>query len=330
MIERSLAIGLILLLGNWSSAIAAQPLSRRDRSQLGCEPIGRVVSNGDHRLAAGSLVCARDRLQPINRGFVEVLCYINPKNFLRLQGGVVSNKCKPEAKKVRPCTPQNRSFCDKPKGPEEEGNRPTLINPYSSSILSNRPELSWYPVKGATSYTVEVSGEGVNWRKTVVETQLLYPKEQPDFGFGNAYKVEIIANVGDSSISASTAVLNTLTQSEAEQIRTAVKQIKSLNLPEDEAAFDLDVVYRSQDLLTEAIGVLKARIQADSRNPIVYRVLGDRYLEVGLPDYAKREYTIATRLAQTANDVAELAKAQAGLKQAELYSQLPTRRNAAQ
>ena len=63
---------------------------------------------------------------------------------------------------------------------------------------------------------------------------------------------------------------------------------------------------------------------------MLYRVLGDRLLEVGLPEEAKREYTRATLLAKRADNSTELAKAQAGLQRIQLYSQLPTRTNGSQ
>lgn len=326
----SATIALILLLLDWSSAFSQlASVTRRDSRQLRCEqPIGRVLSNGDSRLAAGSLLCKGDRLQPANGATVQVLCYLN-REVLQLGSGVVSNKCVPlsEQHQAQQCTPQSRANCPRRKGPGEERNTPTLLNPYSSALLNTRPYLSWYAMAGATSYTVQVKGKDVNWERTVSKNALPYPQEQPAMQYGNVYKVTVIANQGDSPVTASSSVLIVSPESEVQQVRATVKQIQNLNLPQDETAFDLDTVYMSQDLLTEAINTLKARIQAGSQNPTLYRILGDRYLEAGLPDSAKREYTTAAVLAKKADNLAELTKAQAGLKRAALYSQLPTRTN---
>jgi predicted Zn-dependent protease len=174
---------------------------------------------------------------------------------------------------------------------------------------------------------VKFNSEGIGWQKTVTDTKLTYPTQKPALRAGSVTKVTIIANFGNSYLSESNAILNLLTSSEAKQVRAAIERIKSLNLSPDERAFDLNAVYRSQDLLTEAINTLKARTSAGSNNPTIYRILGDRYLEAGLPFYAKQQFTTAAALAQKAENEAELALAQAGLKRAKLYSQLPTKMN---
>ncbi len=67
-----------------------------------------------------------------------------------------------------------------------------------------------------------------------------------------------------------------------------------------------------------------------SRNPTLYRVLGDRYLRAWLTNEAKRQYTKAFEIAKSSNNSKELQKAQEGLKMVKFYNQLPTRRNGAQ
>ncbi|WP_225226312.1 hypothetical protein [Komarekiella delphini-convector] len=106
-----------------------------------------------------------------------------------------------------------------------------------------------------------------------------------------------------------------LPQSDAKQILDAVKQIKSLKLPPDEAAFlDLDAIFMSRRLLNETIETLKIRKAAGSQNPVLYRTLGDRYVEARLPEEAYREYTIAVQLAQSNGNLDELEKVQERLK----------------
>jgi tetratricopeptide (TPR) repeat protein len=146
--------------------------------------------------------------------------------------------------------------------------------------------------------------------------------------FGNAYKITILAKQNSSAIKASVAAVNLLPQQDAQQVMGIVKQINNLGIPKDEAAFlDLDRVYMAKNLLNETIETLKSQVKAGSQNPALYRVLGDRYLEAGLPEEAKREYIRATTLAKRVDNSAELAKAQAGLQRVALYSQLPTKIN---
>ena len=290
MVSRIASIASMLLFLDCASAWSQpQPVVKRT-----CEPIARVLSAGDRTLKPGSLLCQGDRLQPVNNGTVAVLCYINRTVLQLLQGSIsdAASKCVPQAIQAK------RSDYLNPKGPGENAHAPALRRPYSSAILDPRPLLSWDAVRGATSYTVQVKGKGVNWSDEVRSNLLPYPHQQPDLQFGNAYKVTVIANQGNSPVLASSSVLILSSVKEAQQLMSIIKQIKILNLSPDDLAIDLGIAYMSQDLLTEAINVLEARIKAGTQNPTLYRLLGDRYLEAGLPDEAKREYTAATTLAQ--------------------------------
>lgn len=328
MIVRSAKLALILIFWDWSNVLA-QPLSTTAHKRQ-CKPIARVLNNNDRHWTGGSLLCESDRLYPEPGKKVEVFCYANG-TVLRLGNGTDWDRCvsmrKQQVRQAQ-CTYENRLNCPKVKGPGEQRNTPALIAPYSSTLLNQKPNFSWYSVAGATSYLVQVSGVGVNWEEEVKNPHLSYPREQPAMQFGNAYKITIIAKQKGSAIKASVAAVNLLPQHDARQVIRIVKQINKLDIPKDEAAFlDLDRVYMAKNLLHETIETLKSQVKAGSRNPTLYRVLGDRYLEAGLPGKAKHEYITATTLAKRVDNSAELAKAQAGLQRIALYSQLPTRIN---
>ena len=327
MIIRSTKLALILIFLGWTNVLA-QPASKTVHKRQ-CKPIARVLNNNDQYWTVRSLLCEGDWLDPQPGKKVEVFCYANGV-VLRLANGAVSNQCvlipKQQAQQAQ-CKYDNRLNCPKVKGPSDR-DTPALIVPYSSTLLNQKPNFSWYSVASATSYKVQVTGMGVNWEKEVVTTDLLYPQEQPAMRFGNAYKITIIAIQNGSPTKASVAALNLLPQQDAQQVRKIVKQINNLGIPKDEAAFlDLDRLYMSKNLLHETIGSLESRVKTGSRNPTLYRVLGDRYLEAGLPESAKREYTRATTWAKRVDNSAELAKAEAGLQRVAIYSQLPTRTN---
>ncbi|MBE9016111.1 hypothetical protein IQ272_08170 [Chroococcidiopsidales cyanobacterium LEGE 13417] len=321
----SLSIALLLVFLDGSIAVAQASSPRQSANQLKCTPIGRVLNNSDRDLKAGSLICPGDRLQPKSGRTVEVLCYFN-QQILQLKGGNATNQpngCLPRATRFKPCTPENRSACPKFKGPGEGNNNPAIISPYSSALLNRRPTISWYAVTHATSYTVQVSGQGVDWQVVVKDRVLTYPKNQSALQFGNAYKITVIANRNDSAVSASTSVVNLVPENNAQKIAARIKQIHNLSLPKDEAAFlDLDAIYMSQNLLSETINTLNGRAKAGSRNPTLYRMLGDRYLEAGLPQEAKREYATAVQLAAAVNNSTELAKARIGLRLANAIASL--------
>ncbi len=329
MILRSATIASTLFFLSWSSALGQTPSSSTVKSQGRCtQPIGRVINNGDGRFAAGSLLCKGDTLQPVPSAKVEVLCYLNRK-VLWLGKGSVFGQCLPlvEQQQTLQCTRHSRAKCPVRKGPAEGNNAPVLIAPYSSMVLNTQPELTWTRVAGATSYQVIVSGFGVNWSETVVrDSYLAYPQTQSQLKFGNAYKITIIANKGDSPMVASVTIINVINENQAQQVKKIVQRLNDLNLSQDEAAYlDLDSVYMSYGLLSESIELLTTRVEAGSETPEVYTSLGDRYLEAGLPNQAKPLYQEAIKLAKRINNISQVEQAKAGLRKIEFYSQLPTR-----
>ncbi|KST63558.1 hypothetical protein [Mastigocoleus testarum] len=103
-------------------------------------------------------------------------------------------------------------------------------------------------------------------------------------------------------------------QQEAQEINDTVKQVQSLNLTPDQEARDLDTIFMSQDLLTQAIQVLQKRIDASTNDPTLHRLLGDRYLQAGFPQKARPLYVKAKSLAQENANKAEQRLAQQGLE----------------
>lgn len=286
---------------------------------------GKVMSSGDRYLPLGSLLCPGDQIHPENGATVTVICYLNRKILYINQNNFsdAANKCAPpqvtEVDKYR-CTNIKPQNCPTTlKGPDDENSvpRPRLISPYISGgrILTTRPSISWRAVPGASSYTVKMEGNNVNWQIQVNNTVLPYPKEQYQLKFGSTYRITVLAYQGNSLISYAPLVVSVLPEKEQLEIGSLVKQINELKIPPDEAAVkDLDTIYMSKNLVNESIDTLKARVAAGSKNPEIYRVLADRYLEAGLPDKAFSEYTTAIMLAKSSNNFKELSKVQEGLK----------------
>lgn len=319
-----------LFLGANSVFVGATPL-RHNVTGIKCSPIGRVINNAGKSFPDGSLVCNGAHLNIAPGRRIGFLCYSN-KSILTLKtGDDLSKKCTSQrvAMMMR-CSPEYRKACRSRKGLGEE-NKPELIRPYDSVLLDNRPTLSWYAMPGADSYTIEVNGVGLHWEEKVKgTTTVAYPPEQPSMGYGNAYKVTVIANRNDSPLndySYSQRVFNLLPDNKAKEITTLVKHIKSLNIPKDEAVYsDLDTIYMGFGLLNEAINALKSRVDEGSNNPGVYRLLGDRFLEAGLPIEAKSQYEQATKLAENSSDSSELARALSGLQFVKQHmNEIPTR-----
>lgn len=316
----SIAI-VLLLFGNCSVAISQQ-LSAPGRSRLqpNCDPIGRVSSSGDRYYPVDSLVCQGARFNIAKGTTVKIFCF-SSGNPLELSGSIldVTARCPPrQVTTSNPCPLRSREKCKRTKDPGNE-NAPEIITPYGRMLLSGQPFISWYPFPGATDYTVHVTGEGVEWQKVVKGTALTYPSEHPAMQFGHTYKITILANQDGSAVSQGLKVVNLLSEDEAKYVAQMAVHLNKLHVPKDQVAvLDLDSLYKSRYLIDKTIEALKARIEADIRNPEVHRVLGDRYLEIGLPEYAKAQYEIATALAKKVADSDELTKAQQGLRAAQI------------
>jgi len=326
-------IASIMLLSN-SLCVLAQPQVVAKRVCI--NQVGRIVSDSDRYLAVGSEICLGDKINPANGSTVKAICYSSRQVLEFQQSAVfgVSGICTPPQVQAerRQCTPLNRHGCPKMKGPGEEQDSLKLITPYGNILLNTRPTISWRPVKNATSYTVEVTSYKFRWETEVKDTILPYPKERKELEYGAAYTITVTANKGDYPInSPGSLVVHVLPKSDVKQVLEEVNVIKKLGLPADEAALiDLDIIYMSKGFLNETINTLKARVAAGSKNPTLFRVLGDRYLDAWLLDEAFREYKKAEWLAKSSSNSNELAQVQSRLKLLKSQSQPPMSRKPAQ
>ncbi|WP_318780870.1 hypothetical protein [Dendronalium phyllosphericum] len=294
--------------------LANPPLVRIKRSQVLCEPIGRIIEKGNKQFKAKSLMCEGDKLEVSKGAKVKFLCF-SSGDIIWLSNGVIpSNKCEKVNTSETRCNPNNLKVCLLRKGGIGEDFEPTIIYPYTSSLMKTRPEIAWLPVLGATAYKVKVSGYDFGWERIVNQTHLTYPAQEKELPFAQAVQITVIAYRKDASPTADTFAVNLFSQEEIHQVLDTIEQINSLGLPEDEAVLDVDAVYTSRGFLDESIELLSRIVTSKSTNPTIYRVLGDRYFEAGLPDKASVQYMTASELAKKSNNSFELHKAQEGLR----------------
>lgn len=313
--------------------LASSPVVRIKRSQIQCEPIGRIIEKGNKLLKAKGLMCEGDKLELAPRVQVKFLCFSSGDIIWLSNGAIGANKC-PKVNVSEPtCNPSNVKVCLLRKGgglglePE-----PTIIYPYTSSLIKTRPDIAWLPVNGATSYKVRVDGYKFGWERIVNQTHLTYPEQEQELSRNEAFKITVIAYRLDATPTSDTFAVSLFPQSEIQKVFSTIEQIKSLGLPEDEAAMDIDAVYHSRGFLEESIQLLSqvATGTGKTTNPTIYRVLGDRYFQAGLVDQASIQYIRAFELAKNSNNLVELQKSQAGLETIEFYKGLPTKINGAQ
>ncbi len=307
----SALIFLVIVLGDRSNAY---PVPQYGGTSDRCTaPIARILSTTSPSPSAkpGGLICSGDT--PRITAPINVLCF-STGEVVRLSSPDLKLCPSNIASSVRSCSTADGSNCPKPKGGMGDATAPIIFRPYSSSVLDDRPSISWSQVQG-TTYTVQVTGAGVAWRENSLKTTMDYPDNKPGMSYGNAYKISVIAKKDDNPISSAETVVSLVDIKTAENVRDAIRQVRALNLPKDESTLlDIDSIYAAHNLLTERIDNLVGRISAGSQNPRIFRLLGDCFLEADLPDSAKSNYLTAEKLARKIDDRDELEKILQGLQ----------------
>ncbi|WGV29098.1 tetratricopeptide repeat protein [Halotia branconii] len=307
--------------------LAGVPLVRNKRNLVRCEPSGRIMSPGDKRFEVGSLICDGEKLEVLNGGSIKFLCFSTGEVVGLSSGVLASDKCAKPSSSDSACRIDSRNFCQGTrKGGEAGNNEPTIIYPYHIPTLKPRPEVAWLPVAGATSYEVRFECHEFAWERVVNQTRLAYPLEEKALVSGQTCRIIVFAYKNDNVTSADQSVVYLLPEDEAKRIKDVVEQINQLKLSPDETALDLDAVFISRNLFDETLKELNNVVASGTKNPTIYRVLGDRYFQAGVPDKAKRQYLIALQFLKTNRNPTELRKVQEGLKIVDYYNQLPTSR----
>lgn len=327
----SIAIVLSLMLAATDRVIASHRESTAthavEASSDTCVPVGRLISvQGEvqlkrkwlpdyHPTAVGAVLCLGDLLEPAKGARVVVQCADPNQNPWTVPSGVPSGAaigCRPSDEPIHtitgPITPTRDPLA---------GRIPYIISPNSTWLLNNKPTLRWQAVPGAISYTVRVSGPGVNWETQVSTTSIVYPGEPPLKPIEEGYLLTVSADNGESPAKATFGLLD---GNKATRVRTAAQAIARQNLPDEAKTLALADLYIGQELIAEAIELLEAAVAKGSKTAAVYYTLGDLYAQVELLRQAEGNYLKAVELARTANDIEGQAAAAARL--GEVYAAL--------
>lgn len=187
---------------------------------------------------------------------------------------------------------------------------PYLITPRNSSILTNRPLLRWNAVEGATNYIVRI--DGVNWETETNQTEIDYSGDtslQPEW----RYRVTIVADNGKSSQSDAVVGFTVLDESTQQIVLEAKETISQQSLSPEEEGLILGKLYRGYKLYADGIEILEELVKQDSQSFAIYQLLGDIYLDTGLPQLAKKPYEKALELTTGTNNLSAQADIQTGL-----------------
>ncbi|MFM7574918.1 MAG: tetratricopeptide repeat protein [Snowella sp.] len=171
---------------------------------------------------------------------------------------------------------------------------PYVITPRETDIISDRPQIRWNAVPGVVNYTVKI--DDINWEKKTDKTEIIYDGDRP-LQPETRYWVTVTTDQGLSSQQDTEVGFNVSDQQTKKTVLNAVEKIQKQPLLPTEKGLVLAYLYRGYKLYGDAINVLEELVNQGSREITVYQLLGDTYLEVGLPQLAKNIYKKGLELA---------------------------------
>lgn len=322
-------LSLILTATDWVTASYGAPTATLavEASSDTCKPVGRLISvqgkvqlkrkslPNYHPTAVGAVLCLGDLLQPAKGARVMVQCAEPNQNPWTVPDGVPSGAaigCRPPNEPIHtitgPITPTRDPLASR---------IPYIISPNNTWLLNALPTLRWQAVPGATSYTVRVSGPGVNWETEVSTTTVVYPGKPPLKPVEEGYLLMVEANNGESPAKATFGLLD---ENKVTRVRAAALALDRQNLADEAKTLALADLYIGQELIAEAIDLLEGLVAKGSKTAAVYYTLGDLYAQVELLRQAEENYLKAVELATTAKDIEGQAAAAARL--GEVYAAL--------
>jgi len=197
---------------------------------------------------------------------------------------------------------------------------PYIISPRRTKILNAQPKLRWNPVAGATSYTVSIKGEGVDWKTKVRDTQIVYSGQQP-LQPGGYYLLIVRTDTGVSS--ADEPVIpgglgfSLLEATQAQLIESQAAAIAQEPWTEEAKTLALANLYLNYGLTIEAVEILEDLVNRGVETAAIYNKIGELYWNfLALVPQAKNYYVKAVELADS-SDIEEQTAAQNGLGQIE-------------
>jgi hypothetical protein len=185
---------------------------------------------------------------------------------------------------------------------------PYVISPRMTYLLTDKPTLKWNEVEGATSYTVRIDVEiGENrkllWQKMVTSTEIDYPEDERPLKWGRKYLVTVEASNGASSRNDAGGHLG-FEVLDPESIKRVQDQVTTINQNSagEKRSIVIADLYREENLIINAIETLEKSVAQESKNPLIYMMLGDVYGLSGLNLQAEASYEMAIELLNASHD----------------------------
>lgn len=271
--------------------------------------IKRDGRNSYQQVYIGTLLNPSDRLRLGKGSSAKVFCNNLSTWNISSQGEFpVSSGCPSTEKAILIRNGSNRVDTRTPNDPTI----PYIISPRDTAILSDKLNLRWNAVKGATSYQVLLRGPGINWKTEVKQPEVVYSgKEtlQP----GSRYRLIVTADSGVSSESETPTGFTLLSQEDAKRVKAQITQLQKQPLTDESKILALAYLYKSNNLNAAAIDLLAGLVKKGSQTTAVYQLLGSLYQQMGLNRLAREQYLTALKLAKAQTNLEDQAIIQASL-----------------
>jgi tetratricopeptide (TPR) repeat protein len=193
---------------------------------------------------------------------------------------------------------------------------PYVITPRETDIISDRPQISWNAVPGAAYYTVKIETDGFSWTNQTNENKIIYSGDRP-LQAETRYWVTVTTDQGLSSQQETEVGFNVSDEQTKKTVLEAVETIQKQPLSPTEKELILAYLYRGYGLYSDAINILEKPVNQGSGEITFYQLLGDTYLEVGLPQLARNTYQKGLELAIKTQNIPTQTTIKIGLKQAD-------------
>jgi tetratricopeptide (TPR) repeat protein len=193
---------------------------------------------------------------------------------------------------------------------------PYVITPRETEIISDRPHIRWNSVLGAAYYTVKIETDGFSWTTHTNQNKIIYSGDRP-LQPETRYWVTVTTDQGLSSQEETEVGFNVSDEQTKKIVLEAVEKIQKQPLSPTEKGLILAYLYRGYKLYDNAINVLEELVNQGSSEVTVYQLLGDTYLEIGLPQLAKNIYQKGLELAIKTQNIPAKTIMNKGLKQSE-------------
>jgi tetratricopeptide (TPR) repeat protein len=192
-------------------------------------------------------------------------------------------------------------------------NKPSIMRPYGRFIMTTRPTLEWLSVSGAKSYSITIWGVQ---RQTFqsLNTKLTPESGMPALSPGQTYTIIVKAISNEKILSKSISALNILSKSQTKSVNDEFQMIDASEINPIEKIYRRLSILTKNQLLDDSIILLERQLSLNPKDPKMYRVLAEVYLESGLLYKSKNAYEKAMELASNLSNIAEYKLAQKGLE----------------